>query len=331
VITEIQLANYRCHRDLVVDVKPFTLLVGGNGCGKTAVLEAMHLASQLWYKPPSEVFQSVRSLDALTRQGQDGDPSMGIYVKGIHCGQKKALHFHTGMVNRSNERFMTMTMNGVLADRTTQSFRDSFPTEEWHSIHRSALFHIDDPNQATTFSEADKFARVRYDGYRTSTVLANLRLADEDSFDAITRDLHRIFPWVHRIRLLPSNARSEPGSRAISQGGYQVTFDVEGATGVSGPGVGKGVPTVLALLTAIHSPDSRPHFAMIDDLDKHLEPALFARFIEVIGGIIRDSRTGHYPLQVLATAYTAPLAPWLANSQVFCVVRMDDMKITDRK
>lgn len=41
VFPSVTIRNFRCIRDVTIDLGPFTVLVGGNGAGKTAILDAL--------------------------------------------------------------------------------------------------------------------------------------------------------------------------------------------------------------------------------------------------------------------------------------------------
>ncbi len=47
MITQFRLENFKAHRDTILALGPFTVLVGDNASGKTSVLEALRLPGEL--------------------------------------------------------------------------------------------------------------------------------------------------------------------------------------------------------------------------------------------------------------------------------------------
>src|SRR5689334_12185939 len=46
MIDRVQFENFKSLKSVRLDLSPLTVLVGPNGCGKSTVLQAIHLASQ---------------------------------------------------------------------------------------------------------------------------------------------------------------------------------------------------------------------------------------------------------------------------------------------
>src|SRR5262249_20936802 len=75
MLSSIRLVDFKGHEDTTVTLKPFTVLVGPNGSGKTSVLQAIHLmgkATQPYItKGPIPAFSGPFAPQEMTRRSQD--------------------------------------------------------------------------------------------------------------------------------------------------------------------------------------------------------------------------------------------------------------------
>jgi predicted ATPase len=76
MITSIRLQAFKGHRDTTVPLGRFTALVGPNGSGKTSVLEALWLQSQLVERASANVLSGDLVMDDLRRRGANGPISL---------------------------------------------------------------------------------------------------------------------------------------------------------------------------------------------------------------------------------------------------------------
>jgi hypothetical protein len=67
-IGRVEIRNFRCHRELVIELEPLTILIGANGAGKSSVLDAL----QFFFDP-----KTLRSGDA---HGNDPDTEVAVRV-----------------------------------------------------------------------------------------------------------------------------------------------------------------------------------------------------------------------------------------------------------
>lgn len=289
MIKHLKLENYRSHAEFSGDFGPMTLVTGPNGSGKSTVLDAVHMVSQLWYKPHAQAFSGMRGLDMVCRRGPSGFVRMAIAVSGNQNGFSRSVSIEARS-ERDREWTVDVSANGNSVD-TAKSIQES-DTPNWPSLNRSVLFHVD-PDRVPAFSDADKHARIRHDGLGVATVVANLQLTEEERFSWIQDDLHEVFPWINRVRAVPSN-----GQNGIS--GFHLVFDTKNGSAVPGFAVGSGALVTLALLVSLHMP-VRPRLALVDDIDKHLDADAFSVLVDILNEDLNEHKDDRYALQVIAT------------------------------
>ncbi len=76
MIDKVRIQNFKCLRDVRVDLERFTVFVGANGCGKTSFLEAIFCAVQAATGDPLKVFAHERHGDWIYTRGGIGDLSI---------------------------------------------------------------------------------------------------------------------------------------------------------------------------------------------------------------------------------------------------------------
>lgn len=65
MLTRLHIENYKCLRDVTVDLGDFTVLIGSNDSGKTSFLEVIQRLGDITRKPFGDVFGPERPLDRL--------------------------------------------------------------------------------------------------------------------------------------------------------------------------------------------------------------------------------------------------------------------------
>src|SRR5437667_7866506 len=76
MIRKARIQNFKCLRDVSIDLERFTVFVGANGSGKTSVLEAIHNAVRAATGDPQKVFAHERHADWVYTRGGSGDLSI---------------------------------------------------------------------------------------------------------------------------------------------------------------------------------------------------------------------------------------------------------------
>src|SRR5947209_18477980 len=81
MIDRIRLTNFKCLRDVTVDLGPLTVLIGPNDSGKTSLLDAIRMLGRTTCETLSQVFVGPNALDKLVWY-RDTERSIGWSVSG---------------------------------------------------------------------------------------------------------------------------------------------------------------------------------------------------------------------------------------------------------
>src|SRR5437762_3266238 len=78
MITSLHLRNFKGHRDTIIPLGRFTVLVGPNGAGKTSVLQGLRKLADLARNAPSPWESDLRPEDIVHRASSTGPIELAV-------------------------------------------------------------------------------------------------------------------------------------------------------------------------------------------------------------------------------------------------------------
>lgn len=174
MISQINIRNFKCFRDLSVNLERFTMLVGENGSGKSSFMQSVDL-----------LCQTFRSQTFRTQPGRLAKE----YTNNQSCLDKvelscEFLGTHFRYCNSTGEEFARKTV--PLTWRIW---------EKWQQIHGrlpNPVWLRLDPNEIRNSDQ------IHAD-------TAAIKLANPDRWLNLQSYLHNIIPAVHQLRHTPQN------------------------------------------------------------------------------------------------------------------------------
>ncbi len=322
----IKIRNFKNIKSEDVDFDKLTVFVGANASGKTSILEAVHFATLASNGDPTKVFGYERHCDWLFTRGGTGDLSLecetesGTY--GISATPQSLLGFSADDRERLGSGLWTFTKT---------------PGDE--SIRRAALrtvksmvfLHLNAANLARESYSESQPPRVEFDGTGLASVLAYLKLSDDEAFERIEHTMGKFVPHFRRIRVQKKTIRrieteyikidneSVPRRTRRSYQGEALLFDFANSKNVSAHTVSEGTLLLLGLLTVMLGP-IRPNILLMDDIEHGLHPLAQKHLLKVLTLLM-----GEFPdLQVIASAHSPYLLDGLKPEQVRLVSADDE-------
>jgi predicted ATPase len=343
MITSLTIENFKGHRSTTVELGRLTVLVGPNGAGKTSVLQALRCMGQLLIGTASDVFQGANEPSMLVRRGSNGP----IQVKVAGTFDDKpwqvsfAIKFGVPAATGEIPWDFAYSWKPPGDKSTAGSGRDRKLGERekngafWRALRAGGVFRFD-PRQVAAPSYSDKETpSVDYDGANTASVLAAIKLSDDERFEAIVSGLRKLVPAVKRVRIRPARVLRRLGMQDTAGDhivkshvvmGHQIVFDFEGAADVPAPAVSEGTLVSLALLTVLHS-ENRPDLVLIDDIEQALHPVAQIALMKQLAGILESFED----VQIIATTHSPFILDGVAPEQVLVFFRRDDGDIVVKR
>lgn len=270
MITKIRIQNFRSFVDAEVKLRPFSLVVGANGSGKSNLLRVIAATSFASSNPPIKTSDGKRSLLAHN-----------VWVRHVNYPGETAslvLSLFDALEDRRQELACSADIQGTL--------HLPFEATTWAKL-MIAPYNIE-ANKVSGTETVVPNPIVSFDGSGTAQVLESLKNGDrEDLFDKIEESFKRYVPEVVKLSL-----------RTIDKGKKQIQVrerdlnDLLPASELS-----EGTRIVLCLLTILHQ-ENPPPIILLEDIDRGLHPRLF----EYMVPIMRDIAERH-GINILATTH----------------------------
>ncbi|WP_437720604.1 AAA family ATPase [Sorangium sp. So ce861] len=318
MINSVQLRDFKGHRDSTVPLDRLTLLVGPNGSGKTSVLQALSLQSQLSAHEAREVLRGDASLKDLQRRGAQGPvllSSQGVWNDAAWSSRMELVKFSVALDWRRGQETRHVPPNPGMPLRNIVPQIDK--------ILGPAVLYKLNAERIAAAAYSDRLAPdVEYDGSDTAVVLAAIKLGYDEQFDRIEESLRQIIPNVERVRLRQAVVeRPNPAVRGQLEEvvGSKIFFDFRGAPGVPAHAASEGTLITLALLTVLHGPN-RPSLLLLDDFAESLHPQAQMELVRLIKRLLEEFKD----VQIVATTHSPYILDELDPSQVVAFALRND-------
>lgn len=234
MIASIGFRNFRALRQTQVELRPFNVVIGPNGSGKTSLIEAV---------------LRLRTLAGLAAPGGEarpetkpGRPEIEVRLAAPHDGVVAWL----GCVSENFCDSLVLTPENEAARRALQQIRGY--------VFNNTAMSAPSPREGTT-----ELAR---DGGNLAAVLARMRECAPDAFSALVEEVLRIMPEFRSVELVehPDNTVE-----------FALRLAEDGA--VPAAELAEGMLHLLGMLVLAFDPDP-PRILCIEDVDRGIHPRM---------------------------------------------------------
>ena len=290
MITKIRLQEYGPFREAEFGLAPLTVLVGPNASGKTMAMEALRRAQ--------EAIREAASLKALDRLEE-------IFYS---AWSRKGATENTSITFDNGKK--------VLSFPGTPSIEGFLPQIQLLKFEPETM-------RKASYLEARQIA-VQQDGYGLATVLADMKLQDDERLEWIEEQVRSIIPSFEGVRFKRAQVPRTKGSVT----GQELIFDMKDAHDISPSAVSDGTILVLGIVTSIASmtrsqAEDKPTLILIDDLERGLHPRALNELIACLRRM-----TEEMSVQILATSHSPYLLDGLKSEEVRLTGFLDDGSAT---
>jgi predicted ATPase len=320
MLNSIEISNFKSFRYEHFNFERLTVFVGANASGKTSILQAIQWCQEAANSDPVKVFEHERHLDWLYTRGGRGDLSIELNPRsfsfGINASPPRDFSKLGSELYGQNEWLFTKTpVNG------------EFRADAARSVRSMVLLHLNAGALAKESYSHDLPPKVRFDGSGLPSVLAYMKLTDDEALGQIEHLMSRFVPKFAKIRIQKKTIHEQQTElvridndqveRRVVRTfpGEGLLFDFTNAKHIPASSVSEGTLLLLGLLTILHSPD-RPKVILIDDIDHGLHPLAQKHLISMLHSLLDE-----FPdLQIIATAHSPYLLDGLKSDEVRLVM-----------
>jgi predicted ATPase len=302
MLTSIRLQDFKGHRDTTVPLGRLTLLVGPNASGKTSVLEALWLQSQLFR---GMALRGDWAVTDLLRRGAQGP--IVLESAGTWKGSPWQL--------RRN-----IEANGDFPFR----FEGLDTSHLGVAQGRAALYKLEAAKVAAAAYRDEPGTMVEQDGTNTAVALAAIKLGYDEAFERIEKDIRGLVPSVERVRIRQATVERHIPHPSVRHAleevvGSKIYFDFRGAPGVPAHAASEGTLILLALLTILHGPNP-PNVLLLDDFDQSLHPHAQVELVRLVKRLLDQLPE----VQIVATTHSPYVIDEVDPGDVHAFALRDD-------
>lgn len=324
-ITPVSIKNFKCLRDVTVNLEPFSVFVGANGSGKTSFLQALDLLCRTFRPPdpkpglpgqagfpvqPGQLdgeFESNRSYGATEEVELSCQSGKTHFRYRTLSPPQQHQHKQPGRVLPSAGAEFA-TDGNPLDWKPWQHQHGTLPNPVWLRLDPNALRTAGATGQnmfAGGFPGQQTDPRIMQpNGQGLHTATAAMNLEDPDVWLKLQDDLRRIVPAIRRLRHTPQN---------------ELLFDTINGKGLKANQVSEGTLLTLGLLTAIHGVN-KPGILLLDDLDRALHPKAQRELIDLLRGV----QTTNPEIQIVAVTHSPYMLGKMEPNEVQVMYLRDD-------
>ena len=345
MIDRVHFENFKSLVNVTLHFGRFTALVGANGCGKSSVLQGLHLLSQTGIKKPTDqdkglgrfasiyggprapqrlIYRGGAGEMALAMRSSDGDElRVVIRVVGADVGNPGQSEFAV-VVGPTTPLYCMVpppitSSSGLFWDQV-------FAVLDHARVRKFApvvYLHLDASEMVRTSLPEDEIARMEFDGSGLASVLAWMKGAAEDELAKVTSDLRQVVPGVKRIRTLRERVLhrrmekldidGQPIWRPVDESQLGDRFEIEFDDGSVVPAdlLSEGTVLALGLLTKLRDP-TRPRLILLDDMDRGLHLGAQARLVQALRELMKLDPD----LQIVCTTHSPYLLDLFEPAEV---------------
>ncbi len=294
MIKKIWLRNYGPFKDAELALEPLTVIVGPNASGKSIALKALH----------------------MLRVGGGID-------RVLSSMRKKGSKPELVEVGFQPQKDREVTWRHPLSEEIIRA------SGKHEDLPGTVLLRLQ-PQVLREASYLDSdVPLLREDGYGLATVLADMKLTDNDAFASILNHTRRIIPSFEDLLFRRAKVEN-PRERSVI--GNELVFDMKNAPGLRPAAVSDGTLLVLGLLTILEGYTKKdgekgePLLVLIDELEHSLHPKALGELVSQLRQLAHESN-----VQVLATSHSPYLVDWLKPEEVRITSLLEDGSATIRE
>lgn len=343
MIDRVHFENFKSLANVALRLGQLTVLVGANGCGKSSVLQALHLLSQTGFATSGDHSKAIgraewlygTSLATPRRLIYRGGTSQMTLVMRDHDGDELRLVIRVAGAGDPDQPAFEVSAGPAASLHCNIPPSTKSSTKTWDQVHDvigsahvrrfgpAAYLHLDAREMVKTSLLEDEVPRMEPDGEGLASVLAWMKGAAEDELAEVTADLRKVVPGVKRIRTLRERVTQrrmekldidgQPVWRPVDESQIGDRFAIEFDDGPEVPAdlLSEGTVLALGLLTKLRE-QNRPKLVLLDDIDRGLHLGAQARLVDVLRELLKLDPE----LQIVCTTHSPYLLDLFQPAEV---------------
>jgi predicted ATPase len=324
----LDLQNFKSVRSVSVPLRPLTVLVGANGAGKSSILQALFLLSQLRHNKPGTLFRGSWSPERLRTTAAKEDLRITLHDTASDLHVSYAAHqTELGVQHRIEARVQTWRHHYNFAQPLSRGAPPLRDLPLFRAMGGTILLGLEARRLAAP-SALGVEPSISPDGTGLPSVLADLAATAPDRLQAIFEATRAVIPSfggaimprasVSRMRLEVRSIDGERRERTVQDDtvGNALQLRVSGQW-IDADLASEGTLLVLGLMTIVHG-QRGTRLLLMDDIDRALHPKAQRQLMLHL----KQLTSGEDRLQIVCTTHSPYLVDCVDPEDVV-IVRAD--------
>jgi energy-coupling factor transporter ATP-binding protein EcfA2 len=328
-IDRLELQNFKCVRSASVPLRPLTVLVGANGAGKSSVLQALFLLSQLRHNKPGSLFRGPWAPERLRTTNGRGE--LRLTLQDTAAGQEVsyvARQTETGVEHRVEAKVRSWAHVYDFARPLGSSAPPLRDLPIFRAVGGTILLGLEARRLAAA-SALGVEPSIAPDGSGLPSVLADLAATAPDRLQAIFEATRAVIPSFGGARMpraaVPRTRREvrsidgERHERTVEDAlvGNALQIQVSGQW-IDADLASEGTLLMLGLMTIVHG-QRGTRLLLMDDIDRALHPKAQRQLMQHLKQLTTEGER----LQIVCTTHSPYLLDGVEPEDVV-VVRAEE-------
>jgi predicted ATPase len=318
MISRLHVENYKCLRDVSVDLGPFTVLIGANDSGKSSILDAIRVIGRTTREPIADSFSSEDqggTFDELVwRRSAVG---MAISVSGAAAGDAFEYTLKLRAPDRISERLTIGARRPI--DTQDQAARSTSLSqirelEPFVSAFASTIKYCLEPRALCATRPFQSKPVLTSSGDNLPEALdALITGPDRTAIIELEKALHAVLPTLSGVSLRTLNV--------VGGIGKEIHFTLAGTRPpitVRPVAISQGALLLLAFLVLAYG--ESPEILLVEEPENGLHPTRLQTVIDLLRAISVGA-VGNRPRQVIMTTHSPLLLNYVKPEEVRIVRR----------
>lgn len=312
MIKSISIQHFKGHSNTTVEFDSesrLCCLVGPNGVGKTSVLEALVVLSEIVLDGLDEACEDSERRGDLTRRGMDRfkiELAEPLYENGSETPEKEPDYSwrlsvevkeiegeYQAALDWFDRRSGTELTETETTTKSTQKLPDAIRREIDHP--RLVQLTLADLRAHSAFKS--EHPQMSGSGAGIASLIAYWAMTDPARIDQLIERAQRLLPAVKGIRVFPKRVKNSSGETDRFE--HELVVDTVTGNEIPARLASEGTLMGIALLAILADPNP-PRIILIDDVERGLHPKAQRQFMGVLLEILNQNPE----LQIMLTTHS---------------------------